>query len=213
MASHQTTDLPHSHGVAAINLIDQIVRNKIYNCQYWKEKCYAIDEVSLIERAIQLKAIGGCYGPSKLPSDFLCLVYKMLQMQPDKEVVCEYLKSEHKYLKALSAFYIRLTYSSIEIYKQLELLYSEYSKLKVLTTDVKKTNIIHFDELIDDLLHDEFMFELAMPVIIKRFALENQKLLQPYESLLSKDIKIDDALEPPAKKLKMEDTEKVVQLV
>jgi pre-mRNA-splicing factor 38A len=45
-----------------------------------------------------------------MPSDFMCLVLKLLQIQPDPEVIREYiLQEDSKYLRLLGAFYLRLT--------------------------------------------------------------------------------------------------------
>ena len=45
-----------------------------------------------------------------MPSNFMCLVLKLLQIQPDAEVVREYiLQEDSKYLRLLGAFYLRLT--------------------------------------------------------------------------------------------------------
>lgn len=45
-----------------------------------------------------------------MPSQFLCLVLKLLQIQPDAEVIREYiLQDQSKYLRLLGAFYLRLT--------------------------------------------------------------------------------------------------------
>ena len=53
---------------------------------------------SLIDRAIELKAIGGVYGNNK-PTEFLCLLLKLLQIQPEKEILLEYLQAdEFKYV-------------------------------------------------------------------------------------------------------------------
>ena len=48
---------------------------------------------SLIDKAIDLKAIGGVYGNNK-PTEFLCLLLKLLQIQPEKEILLEYLQAD-----------------------------------------------------------------------------------------------------------------------
>lgn len=53
---------------------------------------------SLIDKAIEMKAIGGVYGNQK-PTEFLCLLLKLLQIQPEKEILVEYLQAdEFKYV-------------------------------------------------------------------------------------------------------------------
>ena len=52
---------------------------------------------SLIDKAIELKYIGGVFGNQK-PTEFLCLLLKLLQIQPQKEILLEYLQAdEFKY--------------------------------------------------------------------------------------------------------------------
>jgi pre-mRNA-splicing factor 38A len=88
----------------------------------------------LIDRAIELTSFGGEYGNQK-PTEFLCLTLKLLQLQPNKDIVMEFIKNEdYKYLRALGAFYLRLVGTSLEIYQTLEPLLNDYRKLR------KRTN-------------------------------------------------------------------------
>lgn len=48
---------------------------------------------SLIDLAIKLQSIGGVYGNQK-PTEFLCLLLKLLQIQPEKEILLEYLQAD-----------------------------------------------------------------------------------------------------------------------
>lgn len=48
---------------------------------------------TLIDKAIDLKAIGGVYGNQK-PTEFMCLLLKLLQIQPEKEILLEYLQAD-----------------------------------------------------------------------------------------------------------------------
>ena len=54
--------------------------------------CIALAE-TLIDKAIELKAIGGVYGNNK-PTEFMCLLLKLLQIQPEKEILLEYLQAD-----------------------------------------------------------------------------------------------------------------------
>ncbi len=86
------------------NLVEYIVRQKIYQTQFWKEKCFALTAESLLEVAVDLRCVGGTCGGQRKPSDFLCLILKMLQIQPDKEIIIEYIKNEDfKYVRLLGA--------------------------------------------------------------------------------------------------------------
>ena len=41
-----------------------------------------------------LEYIGGTFGGNIKPAPFLCLVLKMLQIQPEKEIVVEFIKND-----------------------------------------------------------------------------------------------------------------------
>ena len=47
-----------------------------------------------MDRAIELDHVGGASGGVNKPTDFICLVLKMLQIQPDKDIVVEFIKNE-----------------------------------------------------------------------------------------------------------------------
>ena len=71
---------------------------KIYDCPYWKEQCFGLSAVTLIDRAIELDHIGGAYSGVFRPTDFICLALKMLQIGPDKETVLEFIHNDdYKY--------------------------------------------------------------------------------------------------------------------
>ena len=58
---------------------------------------------------MELRYIGGVYSGNIKPAPFLCLTLKMLQIQPEKDIVIEFIKNEDfKYVRALGAFYLRL---------------------------------------------------------------------------------------------------------
>ena len=48
----------------------------------------------MIEKAVELDHIGGVYSGNIKPTPFLCLTLKLLQLQPDKEIILEYIKNE-----------------------------------------------------------------------------------------------------------------------
>ena len=76
---------------------------------------------------MELKFIGGVYGGNIKPTPFLCLILKMLQIQPEKDIIIEFIKNEDfKYVRALGAYYLRLTGSSLDCYKYLEPLLNDY---------------------------------------------------------------------------------------
>jgi len=47
----------------------------------------------LVDKAMALDHIGGVYGGNIKPTPFLCLILKMLQIQPHKDIVIEFIKN------------------------------------------------------------------------------------------------------------------------
>lgn len=48
----------------------------------------------LVDKAMELRYVGGVYSGNIKPSPFLCLTLKMLQIQPEKDIVIEFIKNE-----------------------------------------------------------------------------------------------------------------------
>lgn len=95
---------------------------------------------TIIDRAVELRYVGGIYAGNIKPTPFLCLTLKLLQLQPDKEIVIEYIRQEDfKYLRAIGAMYIRLTFNSVEVFRYLEPLYNDYRKLRFMNQMGSKT--------------------------------------------------------------------------
>ncbi|CAB3397738.1 unnamed protein product [Caenorhabditis bovis] len=169
-------------------LVEKIIRQRIYDSMYWKEHCFALTAELVVDKGMELRYIGGIYAGNIKPTPFLCLALKLLQIQPDKEIIIEFIEQEEfKYIRALGAMYLRLTFDSVEIYKYLEPLYNDFRKLRYMNK-MGRFEIIHMDEFIDHLLRDDRYCDIQLPRLQKRVALEEVKLLQPYKSLLDDDL-------------------------
>lgn len=137
---------------------------------------------SLIDKAIALRAIGGVYGNQK-PTEFICLLLKLLQIQPEKEILVEYLLvDEFKYLRALAAMYIRMTFRAAEVYDLLEPLLQDYRKLRLRST--AGYSLTYMDEFVDQLLTEERVCDIILPRLPKRGVLEDMDEIGPRKSLL-----------------------------
>ena len=55
----------------ASTLVEKIVRQRIYRTTYWNERCLGLNEETLVDRAVELNHVGGTYGGSRRPTDFL----------------------------------------------------------------------------------------------------------------------------------------------
>ncbi|KAG0251995.1 hypothetical protein BG011_007273 [Mortierella polycephala] len=169
-------------------LIEKILRTRIYESTYWKESCFGLTESSIIEKAYELTYIGGQYGVQK-PTEFICLVLKLLQIQPREEIVIKYIKGlneseNNKYLRALGAFYLRLVGKPVDIYNYLEPLLGDSRKLR--KRGAGGYSITYMDEFIDDLLREERVCDVVLPRLVKRDVLEDAGELDPRISILEK---------------------------
>ena len=146
-----TTDVTSEnvHGTNPQRIVEKILRTKVYATQYWKESCFGLTAETLVDRAIELSHVGGTYGGTRKPTKFMCLLLKMLQIQPDLEIVVEFVTNEdYKYVRALGALYLRCVGRPADIYRYLEPLYTDYSKLRVRTFE--GWHITHLDQFIDE---------------------------------------------------------------
>jgi pre-mRNA-splicing factor 38A len=187
MANRTVKDAKTVKGTNPQYLVEKIIRTRIYESKYWKEECFALSAELLVDKAMELKYIGGSFGGNVKPTPFLCLILKMLQIQPEKDIVVEFItQQDFKYVRALGAMYMRLVGTSIDCYKYLEPLYYDYRKLKRMNKQ-GLLELIHMDELIDELLTEERIFDTILPRIQKRFVLEDENQLEPRVSALEED--------------------------
>ncbi|KAK3893531.1 hypothetical protein Pcinc_002656 [Petrolisthes cinctipes] len=188
MANRTVKDAHSIHGTNPQYLVEKIIRTRIYDSRYWKEECFALSAELLVDKAMDLRSIGGVYGGNIKPTPFLCLVLKMLQIQPEKDIIVEFIKQdEFKYVRALGAFYLRLVYGSLDCYKYLEPLLNDYRKLRIMDRS-GKYQLSHVDEFIDILLRDERFCDIIMPRIQKRWVHEANNELEGRVSLLDDDL-------------------------
>ncbi|GAB6019949.1 Pre-mRNA-splicing factor 38A [Chamberlinius hualienensis] len=196
-----------AHSVKGTNpqyLIEKIIRSRIYDSRYWKEECFALSAELLVDKAMELKFIGGVYGGNIQPTPFICLILKMLQIQPEKDIIVEFIKNEDfKYVRALGAYYMRLVGTSLDCYKYLEPLYNDYRKLKRQKRD-GDFEIVHFDELIDELLREERVCDVILPRIQKRYILEESNQLDQRVSALDNLEEVEESEEEPENKARIE---------
>eukprot|EP00601_Ochromonadales_sp_CCMP2298_P034537 CAMPEP_0173352360 /NCGR_PEP_ID=MMETSP1144-20121109/15977_1 /TAXON_ID=483371 /ORGANISM="non described non described, Strain CCMP2298" /LENGTH=204 /DNA_ID=CAMNT_0014300571 /DNA_START=46 /DNA_END=657 /DNA_ORIENTATION=+ len=175
------------HGTDPQYLIEKITRQKIYNCFFWKEQCFGLTAETILDKAVSLKYCGGIYGGNLKPTNFLCLVLKLLQLQPEMEIVLEFINNEDfKYLRAIGAFYLRLTGKSDIIHEHLEPLLTDYRKLAY--RGIGGWQVMYMDQFIDSLLKEEQVCDMALPHLVKRLKLEQLGTLEPRVSLLDDEI-------------------------
>jgi pre-mRNA-splicing factor 38A len=175
------------HGVNPQTLVEKIMRNRIYASVYWKEQCFGLTAETLVDKAVELEDFGGTFGGNQQPTHFLCLLLKMLQLQPELEVVRQFIQNDdYKYVTVLGAVYLRLVGRPKEVYELLEPLLSDYRKIRRRT--VMGWEITHVDEIADALLNEEFYVDLALPRLADREVLERTEDLPPRRSPLEDEL-------------------------
>jgi pre-mRNA-splicing factor 38A len=102
---------------------------------------------------------------------------------------------EFKYLRCLAAFYIRLAWEPVEIYKTLEPLLTDYRKIKRRLKDT--FTLTHVDQFIDDLLTKDRICATSLWKLPSRANLEDLEMLDPRESPLEGEV---DALDEDMEK-------------
>ncbi|XP_040262857.1 pre-mRNA-splicing factor 38A [Bufo bufo] len=188
MANRTVKDAHSVHGTNPQYLVEKIIRTRIYESKYWKEECFGLTAELVVDKAMELKYIGGVFGGNIKPTPFLCLALKMLQIQPEKDIIVEFIKNEDfKYVRALGALYMRLTGTASDCYKYLEPLYNDYRKIKTQNRD-GEFELMHVDEFIDELLHSERICDIILPRLQKRYVLEETEQLDPRVSALEEDM-------------------------
>lgn len=95
-----------------------------------------------------------------------------------------------KYLRCLAAFYIRLAWEPVEIYKTLEPLLTDYRKIKRRLKD--SFTLTYIDQFVDDLLTKDRICATSLWKLPSRANLEDLELLDPRESPLGDEV---DALD------------------
>ncbi|NXX74542.1 PR38A factor, partial [Urocolius indicus] len=215
MANRTVKDAHSIHGTNPQYLVEKIIRTRIYESKYWKEECFGLTGMAaglglgcgwgssatclcswpvpllaelVVDKAMELKYVGGVYGGNIKPTPFLCLTLKMLQIQPEKDIIVEFIKNEDfKYVRMLGALYMRLTGTAIDCYKYLEPLYNDYRKIKSQNRN-GEFELMHVDEFIDELLHEERVCDIILPRLQKRYVLEEAEQLEPRVSALEEDM-------------------------
>ncbi|EFJ09470.1 hypothetical protein SELMODRAFT_427980 [Selaginella moellendorffii] len=156
------------HGTNPQNLVEKILREKIHQSSFWKEQCFALTAETLVDKAMELDHIGGTYGGNRKATPFMCLTLKMLQIQPEKEIVVEFIKNQdYKYVRVLGAFYLRLVGKATDVYQYLEPLYNDYRKIRQRSAD-GSFFLSHVDEFIDQLLTTDYCCDITLPRVPKR---------------------------------------------
>ena len=183
MVYAKTVRSAHSiHGVDPQHLVEKIVRERIYESAFFREKCDTLDFQKVLMLSTKLDHIGGTFSNTK-PVPFICLVLKLLQIQPSEECLSKLFDSSCKYSVALGLFYYRMIFDAKDCYEKIEKYYVDYRKLKVRNAD-GTFSIIYMDEFADNLLTCDRVFGIVLPRISKREFLEDRNELSVRKPLI-----------------------------
>ena len=167
----------------------------MYETTYWKQHCFGLTAGTVLDKAVELRSIGGSVGPTRKPSRFVCLTLKLLQIQPDPDVVLEYVKQDtHKYVRLLGAFYWRLTARPADVFRYLEPLLADARRVRVRHPDGTYA-LSYVDEVVDSLLVGETLFDVALPRLPPRRSLVATGALAPRVSPLAAEFEAMQATE------------------
>ncbi|KAL6294345.1 hypothetical protein ACE6H2_002487 [Prunus campanulata] len=171
MANRTNPSAKSIRGTNPQNLVEKIVRSKIYQNTYWKEQCFGLTAETLVDKAMELDHIGGTFGGN-------LNIYHL----------------GFRYVRILGAFYLRLTGTDTDVYQYLEPLYNDYRKLRRKLADGNYA-LTHVDEVIDELLTKDYSCDIAMPRIKKRWTLEATGSLELRKSALEEDFEEEEEKE------------------
>jgi pre-mRNA-splicing factor 38A len=182
------------NGLNPATIMEKAVRERIVDSYFYKEQCFGVNEADIVDRVVEhVDYIGGVAGTVQKPTPFLCLAFKLLQLAPSDDILDEYLAfggEKFKYLRALAAFYIRLTRTDKDVYARLEPFLEDRRKLRRKGRD--GTTLTYMDVFVDDLLTKDRVCATSLWKMRKRDILEDLELLEPRVSPLGA---LEDLLE------------------
>jgi len=176
--SHTLAVVPLSPLPSTQFLVDKILRTKIQETTYWKQHCFGASAAAVVDLAADLEAVGGTTTALRRPTPFLCLLLKLLQLGPSRDVVAEYVSNpDLKYLRVLGALYARLAWRPADVFLTLEPLLADFRRLRAhappgspSTCGYELTTV---DAVVDALLTESTAFDVALPRLPPRKALED----------------------------------------
>lgn len=168
MANQTDKDAARVHGTDPQFLIERLIRERIYESRFWKEQCFGISVEDLVALAADLTHVGGLYGDARTPTPFMCLLLKLLQLGPERDVLSEFFAQSHfKYSTALSCCYLRITGDAFDIYSTLEPLLADYRKV-IVRRGGGEFELTNVDVVVETLLNEDEIFALKLPRIQHR---------------------------------------------
>lgn len=146
------------NGINSMLLIEKIVRERVFDSLYWKQYCFNINAATILDRCLELNCVGAMENSGR-PFPFVCLLVKLVQLNPQRSIIEFYVSQfRFKYLKLLALVYVRLVYKDSE-YLKVHLV--DYRKIRLFENGV--FSLTYMDECVDRLLNDKFFIGLTLP--------------------------------------------------
>lgn len=176
------------HGIDPQRLVEKIIRERIYESQYFKEQCNTLSVEDVIELGQRLTHIGGIFSNIK-PVPFICLLQKLLQIQPNFDRLRSLLidDTSSKYLVALILLYSRITLNSLDAYILIEPYLSDFRRIRTRSSSGLYC-ISTMDQFTDALLTKDRVCDIILPRLTKRIIFEKEGKLEPKFSFDSLEI-------------------------
>lgn len=119
-------------GRPAIAVFAPSTKHSITHSQLMISTCANKPLLWVIEQLIEIPFLGGITGPQQKVELFLCLVFRLLQIQPPPPIILEMLQQDaHKYLRVGAMMFIRLLGSVPLLREAREVGLNDYRKIRV----------------------------------------------------------------------------------
>eukprot|EP00127_Corallochytrium_limacisporum_P004140 Clim_evm85s157 gene=Clim_evmTU85s157 len=166
----------------AVHAIDRVLRQRILVSVYFKEKCYGLNAATLCDRAVELDCYGGVWNATGAPTAFLCLLERLIQLEPELGIIEEYIRqAEFKYLRILGALYLRIVGTPVQVFTGIEPLLQDWRKVRFIEPNGKYV-VTYIDQVADDILRLSTVAGTTLPHLKNRVDMELQDEIDPRES-------------------------------
>ena len=152
---------------------------KVFQSKDWIQNISNASFKELWEMSESLHSIGSIYGEEQIPTRFLMIIMKFLQLSPYVDTILPTLSSTPKYVQALLLLYVRMTASPLLTYQTLEPYYSQYHPLQVRSKS-GELHTLYLDEWVDQLLLQSTVLGYYLPKLPPRSQFHHQlSLIRP----------------------------------
>ncbi|SGZ47793.1 CIC11C00000004546 [Sungouiella intermedia] len=180
------------------HLVEPIIRHTIQDSLFYKQHLYLTNELTIVPVVVNLVHYIGGTNSSGRPSPFLCCLLRMLELEPDQDIISLYLRqngyNEFKYLTALTLLYCRMVAAPKAVFTLFDEYIVDYRRLRFRLKLPQFVNdlpvhyiVIHMDEWIDSMVENERVVDLALPYLPPRQMLVQKGEVDPRQYAVSED--------------------------